>query len=715
MAARRGPRWRDDPQALRPMLAQAEAVVFDPATAELDPRFVYEPKYDGMRALVELAPVEAQRRTAARPRVRIWSRLGHEKTLQFPDLIPPFEAVARAVGRPVVLDGEIVAVGPDGRPLGFQKLQGRLHLTAPRQIAAAAAQQPVAFVAFDLLRDGDEDVRPLPLSDRRARLARLLRAAPSGAVRLGEQARAPARDLLRRLGEGGGEGLVAKDPMSPYESGRRSAAWRKLKIVHRQEFVVGGWTEPRGARRHFGALLLGLWHDGRGRPERAGSPPPPSGAGEHAAARRARPAGRLVYVGHVGSGFSDAALAQLGATLRALETRDCPFAEPPRTNARAHWVRPVLVAEVQFQDWTEDGRLRAPVFLGLRGDVRPEEVGREGEGRLDPLVSADAASAQVSLSPEIAALVDRVRDLEERRRDGVVTLPDGATIRLTNLAKPFWPALGLTKGDLVRYYLRVAPYLLPVVADRPLVMQRFPDGIDGEAFYQQRAPQRPPRGVRVEVVAAQGERLPRLVGGSLATLLYMVQLATISQDPWFSRVDTPGEADFAALDLDPMPGVPFQQVRDVARWIRDELERLGVPAAAKTSGARGVHIFVPLPPGTSYESGLLFCQIVATLVATKHPEAASVERVVAARGRTVYVDYLQNVQGKTLAAAYSARASPFAGVSTPLAWEELDEAIDPRDFTLRNIEARLAARGDLWARLDTGPRADLGAALDRMR
>jgi bifunctional non-homologous end joining protein LigD len=250
---------------------------------------------------------------------------------------------------------------------------------------------------------------------------------------------------------------------------------------------------------------------------------------------------------------------------------------------------------------------------------------------------------------------------------GVLSLPDGSTLDVTNPAKVFWPAEGLTKGDLLRYYVRVSPWLLPVVADRPLIMKRFPNGVKGKAFYQQRAPDDPPPGIRVEAVEDDGEPegfLPRLVGGSLQTLLYMTQLASISQDPWFSQIGTLDDADCCALDLDPMPGVPFRQVLDVARWLRDELQALDIPAVPKTSGSSGLHIYVPLPPGTPYASGQLLCQIIATLVAMKHPKVATVERTVGKRGRTVYVDYLQNIQGKTLACAYSARASEFAGVST---------------------------------------------------
>jgi bifunctional non-homologous end joining protein LigD len=274
--------------------------------------------------------------------------------------------------------------------------------------------------------------------------------------------------------------------------------------------------------------------------------------------------------------------------------------------------------------------------------------------------------------------------------------------------------LKLTKGDLLRFYVEVSPFILPAVADRPLVMKRFPNGVSGVAFYQQRKRlEQPPPGVRIETIPGgidpilEGDE-QRFVGGSLITLLYMTQIAAISQDPWFSRVQSPLDADYAAIDLDPDDHTPFSRVLDVARWVHDELDTLGVPGVPKTSGSSGLHIYVPLPPHTSYESGQLFCQIVATVVASRHPKAATVERTVRARPRgTVYVDFLQNILGKTLATAYSARASDFAGVSTPLTWEEVHDGVDPRDFTIATAPARFREVGDLWARLRTSKPANL--------
>ena len=305
----------------------------------------------------------------------------------------------------------------------------------------------------------------------------------------------------------------------------------------------------------------------------------------------------------------------------------------------------------------------------------------------------------------LGAIVDQLSELEKARRDGMIALPDGDQLKVTNLSKPFWPKLKLTKGDLLRYYARVAPFVLPAVADRPLVMKRFPNGVGGPPFYQHRAPE-VPAGVRTHVVSVV-EKRPQIIGGTLKALLYMTQLAAISQDPWFSRVQHPESADYAAFDLDPSDGVPFERALDVARWIRDELELLGAQGVAKTSGSDGLHIYVPLPEATPYDAGLLFCQIVATVVAHKHPKVATIERAVRARGRRVYIDCLQNILGKTLATAYSARASEYAGVSTPVSWKEIDEGLDRKAFTIQTAPSRFESVGDLWRRLRTSRGVDM--------
>ena len=680
---------------------------------------VYEPKYDGIRALVHLPPA------TDRAGARIWSRLGNEKTTQFPSIVRALEPLRASLTAPLLIDAALVALDDRGRPAGFQRLQGRIHLRSEHDVALVDQSQPVAMIAFDLLRDGDEDVRGRPLTERRSLLEKRIGRQTSETIRISEQVAGDGRPLYERALAEGWEGLIVKEARSPYQSGRRSPAWRKLKVVNEQEFVVGGWTEPRQTRPYFGALLLGV---------------------------REEKTGALTYVGHTGTGFNQAELERVWKLLEARAVSKSPFANRFKTNEPAHWVRPDLVAQVRFTEWTADEKLRHPVYLGLRDDKRPEEVRRErstrrnanhgGTEKTEVIFQEKTSNKTTSKTktppkkpplppflggsnssvPSASSVISQLRALEDARRDGPIELPDGARIGVTNLHKIFWPKSKLTKGDLLRYYAEVAPLIIPAVADRPLVMKRFPNGVGGAAFYQQRSRlEKPPEGVRIETLADDLDPISeadarRFVGGSLITLLYMTQIAAISQDPWFSRVQSPLDADHTAIDLDPGEGTPFARVLEVARWVHDELETLRVPSVPKTSGSRGLHIYIPLPPGTSYESGMLFCQIVATVITSRHPKAATVERTVRARPRgTVYVDYLQNILGKTLATAYSARASDFAGVSTPLTWDEVHAGIDPKDFTIVTAPARFKEVGDLWARLRTSKPANLEAVFRKYR
>ncbi len=749
--------WRDDPARVRPMLA---STIESPREVNLrDPALLYEPKLDGIRGLILIEPAQPS------PRITIWSRNGNNKTHQFPEVVRGLKEFGKRLRVPVMLDGEIVALTELGEPAGFQRLQGRMHLTGERDIARSAAAQGAAFIAFDVLRDGAQDLRPLPLTDRRARLERVFGSAgASSTVRLGEFVASDGRRLHKTAVERGWEGLIIKVADSTYESGRRSRAWRKLKLVKQQEFVIGGWTETRNTRTHFGALLLGVYEPGSS-------------------------SDKLRYVGHIGTGFTHQELSRVHAMLKARAIDTSPFSTKVASNERPHWVRPELVCQVKFSEWTDEHVLRHPVYLGMRDDIDPttikiepqspapvasigsnspdeddedDEEGSSGDERASrgtrkPRVAAAATASSrtrkattgvtareaktkapaktktrsrgakpkgtgriaktVTEERALLAVVDELQALENAKRDGTIALPDGTSVDVTNLAKIFWPTERITKGELLRFYVRVSPWILPVVEDRPLVMKRFPNGVAAKPFYQQRAPDDPPPDVRTELTEESSEEsgmMPRFVGGNLATLLYMTQLAAISQDPWFSRVQSPGFADYVALDLDPMPGVPFSQVLDVARYVHEELEALHIPGVPKTSGSSGLHIYIPLPPRTTYESGQLLCNIVATMVAMKHGRIATVERSVAKRGRKVYVDYLQNIEGKTLATAYCVRASEFAGVSTPLTWDEVHSEIDPQDFTIRTVLPRFERLGDLWAPIRTSPPVDLRGTLTRL-
>src|SRR5688572_21069504 len=325
-------KWRGDMQSVRPMLA-----TLDDAPLQSE-GLVYEPKYDGIRALVEIDPGQ-------RLPVRMWSRLGNEKTAQFPDLVAALTRYAKTLKGPVVLDGEIVALDDKGEPAGFQRLQNRIHLTESNSRSAAGR---VAFIAFDSLRDRDEDLRPLMLTERRTRLERVFRNPGSPILRTSDVVAGDARELFQHALDHGWEGFIAKDARSLYHTGKRTRDWRKLKIVQEQEFVVGGWTDSRTTGRPFGALLLGYYEDGR-----------------------------LRYAGHTGSGFTHAELERVIRLLRPLEIATSPFTTRPKTNERPHWTKPSLVAQLKFTEWTDDGLLRHPIYLGMRDDVKPETVRRE--------------------------------------------------------------------------------------------------------------------------------------------------------------------------------------------------------------------------------------------------------------------------------------------------------------------------------------------------
>ncbi len=563
-----------------------------------------------------------------------------------------------------------------------------------------------------MLRRHDTDLRNRPLDERRSALEALFKEhpSPSTLLRMSEQVRGDGRALMAQAEAEGWEGLLVKRVKSPYRTAKRSPEWLKFKRTLQDEFVIGGWTQPKGAREYFGALLLGVPH----RP--TGNEVSPKLASR---LERAKP-DPLRYVGDVGTGFSGNELDRVYKLLKRIETPTSPFDRPPKLPHTVHWVRPLLVAQVRYTEITDDGKLRHPTYLGLRDDVLPKAVvapkpagitAKSAKGAR----SAKGNSAEAISSQDAASLIDQLSELERARKNGRLKFPDGETLEVTNLHKVFWPEGKRTKGDLLRHYARVANLILPVVADRPLVMKRLPNGVDHQAFYQHRAPEPVPGGVRIETLP--NDDVPaRLVGGSLKTLLYMAQLASISMDPFFSRIDALDTPDQVAIDLDPQPGATFKQILDVARWVRDELDRLKVTGFPKTSGSEGLHVYIPLPEGTTYQAGMLFCQIVATIVASKHPKVATVERTVSRRkDGTVYVDYLQNIEGKTLACAYSARGSAFAGVSTPLTWKEIDDGPAPQDFTIATIEARVNRVGDLWEKLRKHKGADLLGALEKVR
>jgi bifunctional non-homologous end joining protein LigD len=645
--------------------------------------WTFEPKYDGIRVLAFVTPDD----------VTLLTRNAKDKSAQFPEIVDELQSIARKKKRTFVLDGEVVALS-DGKPARFQELQSRMHVKNEQMIERHRTTAPASLILFDILMSGDDVLINEPWSRRRAELVKQLGKISSERVAITESAEGNGTKKLEEARKQGWEGLIAKRVDSTYQPGERSRDWLKLKVEFRQEFVVGGYTEPRNSRQHIGAILLGYFDNGR-----------------------------LIYVGHTGGGFTNAGLAEMYRKLKPLEQPQSPFVETPKTNERAHWVTPQIIVEVKFSEWTADGKLRQPIYLGTRDDKNPEEVGVERESvqkkedsksRAPRNVSGSRArrrihegeqldkkrtKGKVPRTAELARVARELEIIEKGSGTGSVEI-DKARLSVTNLGKVFFPKRKLTKGDLMQYYTTVAPLVLPVMQDRPLVLKRFPNGVGAQgAFFQQNAGETPD-GVRVETIETEGGSTnQRIVGGDLYTLLYTVQLGAISVDPWHSRIKSLDYADYSVIDLDPSDRAPFSRVIEVARWVKETLDKLGLHAGLKTSGSSGLHIYLPLPPKTPNEAATLVAQIVATRVAEAHPKVATIERSVKARGATtVYVDYLQNIIGKTVAGAYSARANPEAMVSTPLEWNELTDDLDPREFTIETAPARFAEVGDIWAR-----------------
>jgi bifunctional non-homologous end joining protein LigD len=560
-----------------------------------------------------------------------------------------------------------------------------MHVKDTHIIERHTSSTPAALILFDILMDGDEVLLHEPWSVRRERLVKRVGKHVTPQLRVTESTEGDGKKMLDQARRQGWEGIIAKRVDSRYEPGNRSRNWLKLKIEFRQEFVVGGYTEPRNSREHIGAILLGYFDNDR-----------------------------LIYAGHTGGGFSRQGLTDMYRLLKPLERKTSPFSETPKTNEKAHWVDPKVVVEVKFSEWTADRRLRQPIFLGVRDDKDAREVGVEKKSvqkktsKATPVAkhkqkqstrASPRASRKRTAKLDTGSVVEQLQEIEKRRGDGTLDLGGGKALKVSNLDKVFFPKAKYTKGDVMRYYARIADFILPTIKDRPLVLKRFPNGIDAESFYQQKASDTTPPEVRVEeIITDNGDKQPRYIGGDLLTLLYTIQLGAISVDPWHSHVPTLEFADYTIIDLDPGPRADFQRVVQVAKWAKEVLDDFGLHAAIKTSGSEGLHIYLPLPPRTPNEAATLVAQVIATKVASAHPKEATIERMVKARGAAmVYVDYLQNIQGKTVAGPYCVRAKPGATVSTPLRWNELTDDLDPRDFNVGNAADRFEKTGDIWS------------------
>jgi bifunctional non-homologous end joining protein LigD len=634
---------KDDPlqRKIAPMLASTADEPFD------SPQFTYEAKWDGVRTLAFVDGGE----------VRLQTRNLLDCTKQYPEAHGAAEALTGAYQ--AILDGEIVALDERGVP-SFQRLQPRMHQRDEGAVSRLRKSVPVVYEVFDLLWVDGEDITRRPLRERRQRLEAAL--APMGAIRLSEGFPGSGTALFKAVQDQGLEGIVAKRLDAPYVSGR-SAAWVKVKAFKTMDCVIGGWTEGQGDRQStLGALIVGVYQDGT-----------------------------LIPVGHVGSGFDDRTLRELLATLKEHQSPTSPFAVAPKVNQPATWCFPDLVCEVRYAEITRDGTLRHPTYLGLRADIDPQEcTGQE--------IAATAKEAQ--RKAERAARTEapaEVGTVAKPRTASVIEV-DGHQLKLTNLEKVLFPEDGYTKADLIKYYTDVSPYLLPVIRDRPLTLKPFPDGIAGPSFYQKHKPSFTPKWIKswTDERADREGGIDYILCNDLATLIWMANYTAIEIHPWLARVDKPDNPDFAMIDLDPATGATWSDVKEAAMIVRDILHGLDLEGFPKTTGSRGIHVLVPIARRYTYEESRGFVEQVGKAAREKAPKLITLTFAKKER-RGIYVDYLQNVRGKTTAGPYSVRPIRRAPVSAPLRWDEIPALGRPDAFTIANLPARLGTVGDLLA------------------
>ena len=674
------------PKSLDPMKAQLVEKPFD------DDRWLFEVKWDGIRLVSFIDD----------GKVRLQTRAGRTVDEEYPQL----QAISHLVNaRQAILDGEIVALDEEGRP-SFQLLQNR-----------GKEEHPMQYVVFDIVYFDGQRLFKVPLEDRKRLLRDIVR--DSGVLKYSDHVLGQGTAFFKAAQQKRLEGIVAKLRDSPYQPGVRSSAWLKIKAHLQQEVVIGGFTEPRASRKYFGAILVGVYEDGK-----------------------------LVYTGHVGGGFDERTLADLYKLMKPLIVKQSPFSgTPPRGNEKPTWVKPVLVAEVKFAEWTRDGVMRQPVFLGLRDDVDPREVRREIPAATRPRASA-STTARRKAPPTVALKAVRAPARRSSRTKTALTrtkrasvpadIPDtplsraaariarelktnirGATaaelealdampregdwrigsrtVHLTNLDKLLFPEDRYSKRDLIRYYVQVAPVMIPHYKDRPLSMNPHPDGIHGKSYWVKDKPGYAPEWIPTFRYQDQKSLKDWILIEEVATLAWLANHAVIDMHPWYSRVDKPEYPDWSVVDLDPAEGATFKDVVAVAKVVKTALDHLELTALLKTTGQSGLHIYIPIERRYTLDESRGFVATLAHMIAELMPDKVTEVWEVKRRTGKIRIDYTQNVMNKTLAGPYSVRPALRAPVSTPIAWKELDDPkLRPDKWTIQTLGDRLLEVGDLF-------------------
>lgn len=572
-----------------------------------DDDWLFEIKWDGYRALAYVNQAK----------VTLKSRTQHDWNDQFPAIV----SALKKLNRQVILDGELVVVDTSGRA-DFQDMQNYMK----------SGEGTLCYYVFDLLYADGQDLRDVPLIERKERLKTILAKLDEPSIRYNDHVVGQGERFFKAAIKNKLEGMIGKRADSTYQ-GRRSRDWVKVKAALRQEVVIGGFTAPRGSRKQFGALLVGVYTD------------------KH----------QLKYCGHVGGGFNGKLLEDTAKKLKAIIRKTCPFTIEPKANDAVTWVKPELVCEVSFAEWTREGIMRQPIFHGLRIDKLAKAVKKE-----EPAMEIKKTS----------------------------TKKGKGKVELTHLDKVYWPKEKITKGDLLKYYENVAPFILPYLKNRPIVLHRYPHGIDGQDFYQKDVITHPDW-VKTVSVNHEAKTVHYLLIDDVNSLLYAVNLGSIDLHPCLSRCDHLENPDFCVIDIDPRD-ITFEAAVEVALTAHELLERAKVKHYCKTSGGKGLHLMIPLHAKYTYDQSRQFAQVIGQEIHERLPKTTSLERDPKKRHKKVYIDCLQNRFMQTIVAPYAVRPRPQALVSTPLEWDEVDEGLDPSAFNIHTALKRFKKIGDIF-------------------
>lgn len=632
------------PMGLKPMLATLVDKPFD------DPDWVYEVKWDGYRALgfVNNGEVEIASRN---------SKSFNEK------FYPIYNALKKWTAN-IILDGEIIVLNDKGVS-DFSGLQGW----------RSEADGELVYYVFDILWYDGRDLTNLTYTQRREILKAVL-PKEDDSIRLSQVFNASGTDFFAAADKMGLEGIIAKKADSGYLPDVRSREWLKIKTQKRQEAVIGGYTHNEGSPKKFSALLMGVFDDDV-----------------------------FHYIGPVGTGFSDKLQNEIVEKLQPLVTDKCPFPVVPDFNkpsrfrpnppkATVTWVRPEMVGEVTFRQMTRDNIMRHASFQGLREDKNAKEVTLEFPDDIKEVIREDHMLAEQKMlqAPKAKSRKTLLNPKDASQTRNI----NGHDLKFNNLNKLYWPEDGVTKRDMLNYYYQIAPYILPYLKDRPQSLNRFPNGIHGMHFYQKNVKDKAPDWLETfPYVTSDGEHKEFLVGTDEYSLLYMASLGAIEMNPWFSRTQSPDNPDYCVIDLDPDQNT-FDQVIQAALEVKKVLDALDVPSWCKTSGSTGMHIYIPLAAKYTYDQSQMFGRLLVNIVHKQIPDFTSVERMIANRKGKMYLDFLQNRPGATLACPYSLRPKPGATVSMPLHWDEVKPGLTMRHFTIHNTIDRVKSEGDIF-------------------